>query len=390
MKAFRSQLDIKFLRHWFSCFCLILLLGACKKTTVNNPETPFSIQTHLFNAPNYIHNTFALPNNTLVIQTRGNNSDTFSTLFQYDSDLRLISTLSIPVNDISEPALEQDGTFTVVTFSYQTGYEAYSISNNLKVLKKRYIGHLYINVSNTARHPPKLSKLPNGYYLIGNNNDGDGAVFAKISLICVKDLFTNNSRLWSWVEPTMNRDWIENIFPDADNSFYISGYINSAPSKSFIRKFDASGKSVFHKYVNTSVTPNTTLNIEKDRLIFCERENFHFLTHSGDETGKEPILGNYYQPISNLVQQGEYYYYYKDVFTLDGQFIEVRKIDSNLKTVKSKLFGNQGTNNNSNSKRSIIQMSSGEMVLVCSIENPNLSGNQWLLVKINSELELVK
>lgn len=382
---------MKIFKLWFLYFTAIILLGNCKKITVDNPETPFSIQTHLLNAPNYIHNTFALPNNTLVIQTRDNNSDTFSTLFQYDANLRLISTLSLPVYEISDPAVESNGTFTVVTFSYQTGYEVYSISNNLNIVKKRTINHLFVNVSNAARHPSKLSKLPNGYYLIGNNNDGNGAVFAKISLICVKDLLNDNSRLWSWVEPSMGRDWLVGIVPDGDNSFFITGFSNSSSSETFVQKFDAAGKRVFRTPINTSLNYNPPiLSIEKDRLIFGERGNFHFLDLAGTETGIEPIPGNYYQPISNLVQQGEHYYYTKDVYTPDGQFTEVRKINNNLKTVESKLYGNQGTNNNSNSKRSIVKMSSGEMVLICSIENPNLSGNQWLLVKINSELELVK
>lgn len=362
----------------------------CKKTkTYDGKITAVAIQTHLTNETNYITGAFALSNNAIVVGVADLDRH-HERLYLFNSNLLLIDSLIIKDHtEISNVVLEDDGSFSFLCFnSINYNLIAFNVSKELKILKQRQINALRYWVADGNPYPYDLTKLADGTYIIANNNEKPGSG-NKIAVVGVEDIFTSTKRSWYYVHNAWNYDWLNRVIPSGDSTFYLTGFQNTYPAvDNFVQKHSSNGAALYRK----SFPPNGSngdLFIENDRIIFQDFYNFFTFKPDGTDIGYEPIQNNNGRPSSNLISKNNAFFYAVDIKNADGNFVELRKITSDLKTVKSRLIGNQGSNNVSNpyfARRYLIKLPNGQMVSVSLIENPMLSGNQWLLQKFDEDL----
>lgn len=369
----------------YSITFIILFTIGCKKT-VSDTISPFTLQTHLGNGSNFIHNVFSLPDNTFVIMTQDRNKN-ISKLFRYNSKLYLMDSMVIEGEAYSKPIIEPDNTFLMLGDGADNSeIWAVKINTELKVVKKRNIEFLYPSAHGELRYYNKLTKLSNGNYVIGTTHEQYPNLKDKIVLFCLKDIFTDNLPVWVINPTTYNGEWMEELMGDDKNNVYIAATDHLGASSNYVLKYDGSGNFIYKNYF-PHTHENFHLYLESEKVIYHDYENFYTFDTQGNLKSKEEF-GRYWLASSDLIKEGKHYYYVMDNQNSDGNFAEVRKTDENLKIEKSKLFGNRGTNSNVPKRRFMIKLSSGIMVAITLVENPNLSGNLWLLQRFDTELKM--
>lgn len=368
-------------------FITALHVLSCKKT-VENAITPFSIYTDLATGANEIYDVFPLTDNTFVILTENRNSNR-TKLYKFNAQLHLMDSIVITGQGFSKPVIEPDNTvlMLVINLDGNPGISAIKLDANLNVLQKRNIETLYAPTLGEIRYYNKLAKLANGNYVVGTTHEQYPVLKDKIVLFCVKDIFADNVPLWRVNPTTYTGEWLEEMHGDEYGNLYLGATDHLGASSNYLLKYDSLGNQIYKNYF-PHTHENFSVFVEKDRVIYKDWWSFYTIDLQGNTTAQAP-LGTFGRANSDLVKIGANYYYTTDTLNADGRFLVIRKTDANFSALKSKIFGNRGTHTKG-FRRFFIQLSDGSLVAVALIENPDLSGNLWLLQKFNSDLEIDK
>lgn len=366
-------------------FLLIVFMGCSKEKTKKDPIKPFSIATALPSAPNFISGVTLLRNNSFVVFTDDRNLRS-SVFYLFDKNLSLVDTLILPLNDVSN-MIVFDNSFIFMANLPNGEWHVFEMNYQLKTLQHRRINNLLFNrggYQNTS--PVKLAQLSDGSFIVACNQTSNIDNYVIVNGF--NNLFTDTKRKWHWSAAQPSNDWLGECAVDPDGDFYVVGFVNDGTgSDNFFLKFGNDGSYVYRKDFPQKIT-NNNLFIEKNRLIYQDFTRIYISDKQGNYLADYPIDGLENMPVSNMVLLNGNYLYTKEFTNIDGKFSAIRKLNANFDTQKEMPFGNQGTNLINNGyflKRYLMAFSTGELVTINIIEDPMLSGNQWLINKFRPD-----
>lgn len=357
----------------------------CKKT-VKPDVVPFVIETELQNKENPIWRAWALKDGSFVLVTEIYDGNT-TTFHKYNKELKSEKTTSLPCRRISEPIFYDDGTFAILADYYNQTFGTWvlRLNNNLEVLQYRRIDFL-IQSGNDIRYGESLTRLSNGNIIYACTFEKYPPLADKIVIFCIADIFTDTKPIWRVNPANYDGSWV-NTLSSVGTEFYISGNDHTNGTESFVLKYDSSGSQIFKKsWPFFFDFPN--LYAEKDHIIYQTATDLFMLDPSGTELLTVKIGEDWYTRTSPLIRKGNYYFYAINIANPAGKFNEVRKLDLNLNFIKSIKLGNQRTNVNVWTGNFLLELTDGQLVSIMHIQNPLLSGNQWLIQKLTDNLEI--
>lgn len=363
---------------------ILSVAGFSCKTEVTDPVSPFSIQTNLEAGANQIRRSFALPNNTFLIFTH-DRTLSFTSIYQFSSDLKLIKKKVISGHTYTAPVLDADQNLIMIGEYYEmnAGAIAVKLNQNLDVLETRDIQFLFDPSSVDIVYHPYLTRLSNGTFVVANSYEQYPE--DRIVMFAVKDFFRDNDVLWR-VNPTnYTKEWADGLYPDRFGNFYVTATEHINGTRNIVLKYNANGKLLHRNDGFVQYHNNFHLLVEDNHVLY---KDFNTIQKLDTQLKKISEVVTDYSLKSELIKSNGHYFYTSELFNSDGLFMELIKTDEAFNPVKRRSYGNRGTNVGSDVPRFLLQLSSGEMVAIEMVENPDLTGNYWLLQKFDTELNL--
>lgn len=373
-------------------FMLSVICFAGCKPEIEETVRPFSIQTFLPNGDNQIKYVFDLPDNSFVIVA--NHRETNSTKFyKFNRDLKLIDSLVVKGQDFSKPALDDDGSFIMMGEDWDDplGYAiAYKISYDLKLITRKEISALIPAPVNSYLYFYRLVRLKNGNYVLIYTEETYNVVQDKIVMMACKDLFTDSKLLWRIYPADHDGEWSENMIATTDGGYLICGHDHEHGNYHFLNKYDENGNRIWAVQF-----PSTLSSYE----MWEHNNNYYYAnwTHVyGVHQDGSPLIDKDHSDgtttafNSVFIPYKDNFYYTRTFFDSDGSWFQAIKSDPEFNILKTKKYGNRGTNTIVDFQRFLVQLTNGEFVAVATVENAGINGNNWLLQRFDAELELTE
>lgn len=362
---------------------LSLITWNCKRE-VTDPKSPFTIQTNLNTGANQILKCFALPDNTFLVFTH-DRSQSLTTIYKFSDKLLLLKKKVISGHTYSYPVIDNDNNIVMIGDYYEgiPGFTAVKMETDLQILETRNVNFLYAFTSVDAIYHTYLTRLSNGIFVVANTYENYPK--DKIVMFGVKDLFKDNKVLWRVNPANYTTEWVDGLFNDTYGNFYVTAIDHLNNTRNMVLKYNSNGQFLHRNDDFWHTHNNLHLLVENDVVIYHDYQGFHKMdtqlkklnVYPSDQTLK-----------SNLFKRGEDYFYTSTLFNSDGLFMEINKTDQAFNIKQKRQYGNRGTNIGSDYVRFLIQLTSGDMVAIEMVENPDLTGNYWLLQKFDKELNL--
>jgi len=363
---------------------LISCIGWNCKREVSNPKSPFTIQTNLNKGANQILKCFALPDNTFLVFSH-DRAQSLTTIYKFSDHLLLLKKKVISGHTYSLPVIDGDNNIVMIGDFYEgvPGSAAVKLDLDLQILESRNITFLYAPTSVDAIYHNYLTRLSNGLFVVANTYENYPK--DKIVMFAVKDLFKDNRVVWRVNPANYTTEWVDGLFSDKYGNFYVTAIDHLNNTRNMVLKYNANGQFLHRNDDFWHTHNNAHLLVENDAIIYHDYQGFHKMD---TQLKKLDLFLSEYTLKSDLFKRGEEYYYTTSLINSDGLFMEIIKTDEVFTPKLKRQYGNRGTNIGSDYVRFMLQLTSGDFVAIEMVENPDLTGNYWLLQKFDADLKM--
>lgn len=367
---------------------LIVFLASCE-VKIKEEIRPLNLISHFPDGQNIVFNAFISSDGNIVV-SQDRRSTLSTTLYRYNADLEFLDSAVIPGNDYLDPVFDDEGNILLVGED-RNDYRMIitKLSRDLEVLGMADLSSKLPFGSIGYSYMPQITRLQSGLYVVGFTNEFPDPIRDRIILAAFNDPVNDDQPVWVDRPLTFTGEWMEEIKAARDGGFIISGHDHMELDETFLIKYTADGSRIW-KTSLPYVPFKYDFSEDGDFIYYADREYFYKF-NAGN--GQQVIARSMPDEIkginaSEAVRLGDHLYFTLEIFNSDGMRLDVRKTDLDLNTLSSVIYGNQGTNIVSADTRPILKLSEREFIAVASVSNPTVSGNYWMLLKLDRDLKL--
>ena len=339
--------------HTLLYFILLTsLFWGCKK---NTPDLLLSKGLYIKTAPipNFTlsQNIISLADGTFWIHLEDNTSFTGTLFCHYNSVFELIDSVRIKDNYQLSFRMPSDNQIVFPAFKYDASFlniiegNILTFNTNFKIIKST---NQVLQYQALTYYDPifRTTQLTNGT-IIGALEcaTSDNKILqyydsAKITLAAYPPdlnrapVWINLNPYWDYSNQIINTRLLD--LANDGNDFYLLLLTNNL--NLILRKHDDHGNLVWQKIIDSNYNNSTYFRIEQNRIIIYNYDTGkNLILNKSGEILRKMTLTNYMMFLN--INNSDQYFATVHLMTSDGNFAEIRILDANFNTIKSKRFG---------------------------------------------------